>query len=268
MTWRVVLLESRWPEALAELVRRAGWEPVCAPAVAEIPTPPEELAEPLGQLCAGEVDWVVFLTGVGVQRLYEAAQALGRGEAFVQALRTVAVAVRGPKPVAALARWEVRPRLSAASPYTTAELCRALDAVELAGRKVWVQHYGEPNHALRDYLLRRGAAVVDVLPYRWGLPEDTGPLRHAVRALAAGQVDALVVTSRPQVVHLFAVAEQEGLLAPLQAALGGRVVVAAVGPTTRQTLESYGVKVAVLPDHPKMGPLVEALRAYAGARSG
>jgi uroporphyrinogen-III synthase len=178
------------------------------------------------------------------------------------------VAVRGPKPVAVLARWGVRPRLSAASPYTTAELCRALDAAELAGRKVLVQHYGEPNRALRDYLLRRGAAVVDVLPYRWGLPEDTVPLRRAIRALAAGQADALVVTSRPQVVHLFAVAEQEGVLAPLRAALGGRVVVAAVGPTSRQTLESYGVKVAVLPDHPKMGPLVEALRAYAEARSG
>ncbi len=268
MTWRVVLLESRWPEALAELVRRAGWEPVCAPAVAEIPAPPEELAEPLRRLCAEEVDWAVFLTGVGVQRLYEAAQALGRGEAFVRALQRVPVAVRGPKPVAVLARWEVRPRLSAASPYTTAELCRALDATELAARKVWVQHYGEPNRALRDYLLRRGAAVVDVLPYRWGLPEDIAPLRQAVGMLAAGQADTLVVTSRPQVVHLFAVAEQEGLLEPLQAALGSRVVVAAVGPTSRETLESYGVKVAVSPEHPKMGPLVEALRAYAGIASG
>jgi uroporphyrinogen-III synthase len=268
VTWRVVLLESRWPEALAELVRRAGWEPVCARAVAEIPAPSQELAEPLRRLCAGEVDWAVFLTGVGVQRLYDAAHALGMGEEFVQAVRSVPVAVRGPKPVAVLARWEVRPRIAAASPYTTAELCRALDAADLGGRQVWVQHYGEPNRALQDYFLRRGAVVVDVLPYRWGLPEDIGPLRQAMRALAAGQAEALVVTSRPQVVHLFAVAEQEGLLAPLQAALGSRVVVAAVGPTSRGTLESYGVKVAVSPQHPKMGPLVEALRAYAGTRTG
>jgi len=264
VSWRVVLLESRWPEVLADLVRRQGWEPVCAPAVAELPAPAEEVAGPLRRLCAREVDWAVFLTGVGVQRLYEAAGQLGMAEAFVEAVRQLPVAVRGPKPVAVLGRWGVRPQVSAPSPHTTAELCAALDRVDLAGRRVFVQHYGEPNRRLQDYLLQRGAETVDALPYRWALPQDTAPLVSAVRAVVAGEVDALVVTSRPQVLHLFAVAEREGLGAALRAALNGRVVVAAVGPTSRATLEALGVRVAVSPEHPKMGPLVAVLASFRG----
>ncbi|MCS7235970.1 MAG: uroporphyrinogen-III synthase [Armatimonadota bacterium] len=262
MSWRVVLLESRWPQVLADLVRRQGWEPVCAPAVEEVPVPAEEVADPLRRLCALEVDWAVFLTGVGVERLYDAAQQLKLTEAFVRALQRVPVAVRGPKPVAVLGRWGVHPRLSAPSPHTTEELCAALAAVDLSGRRVFVQHYGEPNARLRDFLLVRGAEVVDALPYRWALPQDTAPLASAVRALVAGEADALVVTSRPQVLHLFAVAEQQGLHTALREALNGPVVVAAVGPTSQRTLESFGVRVTLTPEHPKMRPLVAALASH------
>lgn len=262
MSWTVLVLESRWPQVLADLVRQQGWEPVCAPSVEEVAVPASEVAQPLQRLCSREVDWAVFLTGVGVQRLYEAAVTLGLGEAFVQALREIPVAVRGPKPVAVLGRWGVRPQVQAPSPHTTAELCRALDPVPLEGRRVLVQHYGEPNAALRDYLARRGAEAVEALPYRWALPQDVGPLVRAAHAVVEGRVDALLVTSRPQVLHLFAVAEREGLTTALREALNTRVVVAAVGPTSRAALEACGVQVAVSPDHPKMAPLVDALRAY------
>lgn len=255
-------MESRWPQVLADLVRQQGWEPVCAPAVQEVAVPASELAPPLHRLCSRDVDWVVLLTGVGVQRLYEAAVTLDSGERFVQALREVPVAARGPKPVAVLGRWGVRPQVTTSPPHTTAELCRALDAIPLEGRRVLVQHYGERNVALRGYLARRGAEVVDAVPYRWALPVDTGPLVRAVRAVVAGEVDALLVTSRPQVLHLFSVAEDEGLSAALREALNRNVVVAAVGPTSRATLEACGVRVAVSPHHPKMAPLVNALRVY------
>jgi uroporphyrinogen-III synthase len=235
---------------------------VCAPAVEEVPVPAEEVADPLRRLCALEVDWVVFLTGVGVERLYDAARQLKLAEALVHALQRVPVAVRGPKPVAVLGRWGVRPQVSAPSPHTTEELCAALDAVPLVGRRVFVQHYGEPNSRLRDFLVRRGAEVVDALPYRWALPRDAEALVSAVRALVAGHVDALVVTSRPQVLHLFQVAEREGLGEALRQALNERVVVAAVGPTSRQALQACGVRVDVSPQHPKMGPLVAALASF------
>jgi uroporphyrinogen-III synthase len=50
-------------------------------------------------------------------------------------------------------------------------------------------------------------------------------------------------------------------------ALNGRVVVGAVGPTSRAILEAYGVKPQVVPEHPKMGPLVMALMRHLQAQT-
>ncbi|MDR7415370.1 MAG: uroporphyrinogen-III synthase [Armatimonadota bacterium] len=262
MTPRVLVLESRMPEILATLGRRAGWEVVCAAAVVEVDADPEEVRTPLERLCQREVDWVVLQTGAGAERLYRIAEHLGLGQPYVEALRTVPVAVRGPKPAAVLQRWGIRPTLAAPSPYTTAELCAALDSVPLAGKTVFVQHYGEGNEPLRAYLLGRGAAVVDAQPYRWALPPDPRPLREAVRGLVEGAFSAVLVTSRPQVTHLFRVAEELGCAEALREALNGRVTVAAVGPVSRQALLDRGVPVSVEPPHPKMKPLIESLREH------
>jgi uroporphyrinogen-III synthase len=103
---------------------------------------------------------------------------------------------------------------------------------------------------------------VDALPYRWALPEDVGPLRTAVGELEAGTLDALLITSQPQVRHLFEVAEDQGRAGALRQALNTHVTVAAVGPVARRALEALGVRVPVEPSQPKMVPLVDALAAH------
>ncbi len=262
----MLVLESRMPEVLITLGQQAGWEVVSVPAVVESDADPEEVQAPLARLCAREVDWVVLQTGVGTERLYRLAERLGLGQAYLEALRVIPVAVRGPKPTAVLQRWGIRPTLAAQSPYTTRELCAALDSVPLTGKSVFVQHYGERNEALRTYLLGRGAEVVDAQPYRWTLPQDLRPLQEAVRGLIEGVFSAVVVTSRPQVTHLFRVAEEVGCVESLQQALNDRVAVAAVGPVSRQALLEWGVRVSVEPAHPKVKPLVDALREHLRGR--
>lgn len=261
MSLRALVLESRMPDVLADLLRRAGWEPVCVPAVVEVDAEAEEVRAPLQAVCNREVEWVVLQTGVGTERLYRFADRLGLTGPFLEALRILPIVVRGPKPTAVLQRWGIRPALHAPSPHTTAEVCAVLDTVELQGRGVFVQHYGELNEALRTYLLQRGARPVDATPYRWALPEDLASLREAIRELVRGGFDALLVTSRPQVAHLFRVAEDLHLAEAVREVLNGRVTVAAVGPVARRALEERGVRVSVTPQSPKMGPLVAALRA-------
>lgn len=265
---RVCLLESRLSSVLANLATQAGWEAVCAPAVVEAEADPREVEEPLSRLCRGEASLAVFHTGTGADRLHRLAGELGLGEAFLRALRSVSVAVRGPKPAAVLGRWGIRPAFSAASPFTTAELCRALEVADLGAQAVFVQHHGEPNGALVTYLAQRGATPVEALPYRWALPEDLSPLQGAVRRLVDGEIDALLITSRPQVLHLFQVASQMGAREALHRALASRVTVAAVGPVARRALEERGVSVAVQPAVPKMAPLVHELTRYFQQRHG
>ena len=265
---RVLVLEARLSKVLADLVARSGGDPVTVPAVAEIDAQPEEVADSLAALCGGGVALIVLMTGVGTERLHRQASSLGLGDQFMQALERLPIVVRGPKPTAVLHRWGIRPTHAAPSPHTTAEVCSALDALPLAEQRVFVQHYGQLNETLRTYLRSRQAETIDALPYRWALPDDGGRLLQAAHELIESKFDAMLVTSQPQIINLFAVAEQAGVSLQLREALNTRVIVAAVGPTAAAAISRLGVRVVVEPSQPKMAPLVRALADHAQKSSG
>ena len=87
-------------------------------------------------------------------------------------------------------------------------------------------------------------------------------LERLVEAILGGELHALAITCQIQFRHLFQIAQRLGRERELVRALNERVVVAAVGPTCRAILQVHGVEAKVVPEHPKMGPLVMALMRY------
>lgn len=261
---RIVLLESRMASELAGLVARHGGRPVPAPALREVPSEDGSVPRFLTELQAGRLAVVVFLTGVGAQAVLDTAFALGQAEETLAGLRRTRVVCRGPKPLAVMRAHGVPVALVAPPPHTTQELLAALlsQGWELKGSEVALQHYGQQNQALKEALAAAGARLLEVSPYRWELPHDLAPLRSAIEAIVAGEVDAVCFTSRPQVLHLFQVADSLGLAEALRESLNGRVVAAAVGPVCAQTLEEQGVRASVQPQHARLGHMVLALARY------
>ena len=199
------------------------------------------------------------MTGVAVALLFELAEQLGRRVELVAALRRVTTVCRGPKPSAALRGFGVPPTLSACAPFTVAEVVDALSDLEVTGRSVLLFHYGERSATIAETLAARGAELHECWLYRWEMPGDVAALEGLVHRILAGEVDALVITCQIQFRHLYRVAEQLELERSLLAALNDRVVTAVIGPTCQAVLEAYGVRPRVMPEHPKMGPLVVAL---------
>jgi uroporphyrinogen-III synthase len=257
----VGLLEARRTSELATLIAARGGRPLAAPALREEPVGDDAAIDAfLNSLARGEIEFVIFQTGVGTRALLEATERLGRREEFLAALARRMVAVRGPKPTAVLRQAGVRIDVSAAEPYTTVELLAALDEHDrVGGKSVAIQHYGETNRELRRALEQRGAVVINLDLYRWALPEDEGPVLALLDALTRGEVACIAVTSQAQVTHLFAIADKHGRAAELRCGLAGRVVIAAVGPVCARALEAQGVAVDVVASPPKMGPLVLAI---------
>jgi uroporphyrinogen-III synthase len=105
--------------------------------------------------------------------------------------------------------------------------------------------------------------VTAVPVYQWALPEDLGPLRDAVQAIAGGRVDVVMFTTATQVHHLLQVAASMGLDVSVRQALA-RVVVASIGPTTTAELREQGIQVDLEPSHPKMGFLAREASEQAG----
>ncbi|MEP7051836.1 MAG: uroporphyrinogen-III synthase [Pseudomonadota bacterium] len=263
----VALLESRMKSELARLVEKHGGAPLCVPAVQEAPhIEADAIVDLLNQFAAGEHEVVIFMTGVAVSLLFELAQELGRHAELVAALRSATTVCRGPKPTAALRGFGVPPTMSAREPFTAAELIDALSELELAGRRVLLFNYGERSETLSETLLARRADLREFWLYQWQFPADTSALEDLVRRIVDRQVDALAVTCQIQFRHLYQVAERVDLGRELVDALRKDVVVAAVGPTCRAIIEVHGVRPHVMPEHPKMGPLVMALMRHLDMR--
>jgi uroporphyrinogen decarboxylase len=259
---RIAVFESRLGGALAEMIARQGGEPIAAPSMREVPIRenPEALAF-AESLEAGGFDVVILLTGVGTRYLAEALRETMPLDRLVDALRRVAVVVRGPKPLAVMREWDVPVAVAVPEPNTWRDILSALDrSLPVAEKRIALQEYGKPSPELVEGLEERGAHVTRVPVYRWALPENTAPLRQTVRELVAGRIGAVVFTSAQQVVHLFQIAQEEQLDSKLHSALRG-VVIGSIGPTTTEALAERQLAPDIVPEHPKMGHLVTALAA-------
>jgi uroporphyrinogen-III synthase len=102
--------------------------------------------------------------------------------------------------------------------------------------------------------------------YEWQLPADVTPLKNLIGEVVAGKMDAVAFTSQIQARHLFQIANELGQAEELRAALNHKTVVASIGPTCTATLQSFGITPRVEPEHPKMGPMVLALKSYFAAQ--
>jgi uroporphyrinogen-III synthase len=205
------------------------------------------------RLFAGDFDMMVLLTGVGTRQLNRALTEAYHETAFSDALRSMTIAARGPKPVAALREMGLTATVTAPEPNTWRELLKALEA--RPEKSIAVQEYGRSNEEFLAALRARGAEVTPVRVYQWDLPEDTRPLREAVRRLAAGEFDVVLFTTSIQVEHLLRVATEIGVEAAAREGLN-RARIASIGPTTTEALEEFGFHAAMEPSHPKMGVLV------------
>jgi len=209
-------------------------------------------------LVNGNVDVMVFLTGVGARALLETVSVEQSCETFLQALRKTRVAARGPKPLAVMREWNVPVEITAPEPNTWRELLTSMESMSggLHAKRVAVQEYGVSNPEFLSALRERGAIVRRVPVYQWALPHDAGPLKDAVRRVIEGSVSVVLFTTGVQAAHLFQVAREIGKSEKLREAFC-KVMVASIGPTTTETLANLGVTADMEPSHPKMGILVK-----------
>lgn len=257
---RVLALESRLSSEMGTLIANYGGRPTVAPSMREVPldSNPAALAF-AAALDRGDIDIVIFLTGVGTRILMKAIADVCPEDRFSAALSTVKVVARGPKPLAVLRELKVPVWVTAPEPNTWHEVLSAIDAAAgadgLRGARIAVQEYGVSNDDLMDALRERGATVTAVPVYQWALPEDLTPLRDAITAIVHGDVDVVFFTTRIQVMHLCQIAGELGRAEDLANGFR-RMVVASIGPTTSEELRHRGLPVDVEPSHPKIGFLV------------
>jgi uroporphyrinogen decarboxylase len=253
----VAAFESRRADDMAGLIAKRGGVPHVSPSMREVPLERNQAAiDFANRLITGQIDVIIFLTGVGARLLVKQIERHVDREQFLAAVSDIKSVVRGPKPLAVLREFGIAPTVVVPEPNTWRELLAALDEkLPVANQVVGLQEYGITNRSLIAGLEARGATVDAVHVYDWALPEDCGPLEANIRRIIAGEIDVAMFTSGNQVVNLLKLADELGLVDDLRAAFR-QVVVASIGPTTSEMLRNEDLPVDMEPSHPKMGHLV------------
>ncbi|MGA3188344.1 MAG: uroporphyrinogen-III synthase [Bryobacteraceae bacterium] len=246
---------------MERLIRSQGGEAFVAPSMREVPLSDNPQAfEFAEKLFRGDFEMMILLTGVGTRLLDTVLATRFPADSFKNALQALTLVVRGSKPMAVLREWGIPAQVMVPEPNTWREILTSIEG--RSERKIVVQEYGRPATELIEALRGRGCEVTTVPVYQWDLPLDCGPLREAVKRLAAGAVDVMIFTTSIQVPHLMKIAAEESLENAVRLAMK-KLVVASVGPTTSETLREFGIEPDLEPSHPKMGFLVNETAAKA-----
>ena len=252
---RVCSFESRKQDEMRSLIERHGGVPTIAASMREVPLESNvAVFEFLDRLLAGQLDLVVFMTGVGARALLEVVETRVPRATFFEALQRCCVIVRGPKPTTVLREWGVRIDHRAAEPNTWRELLSVIDSGMSQGT-IAIQEYGLPNKEFYTALTARGMSVLAVPVYRWELPTDIEPLEAAIRATVAGEFDVLLLTSAQQIRNVLEIAERLQLRDAFRTATKC-CRIGSIGPTCSEALREAGLHIDLEPSHPHMGHLV------------
>lgn len=256
----IAIAEARELDVFAALLERRGARVLRYPLVQIVDAPDAApVLEWCRRLSSGQCDDLILLTGEGLRRLCSciAQHEPALSAPFLAALGRVRKITRGPKPARALRELGLAAELPAVRP-TTAGVIETLRPLDLRGRRIAVQLYGDdPNEELLHFLTQAGAQALPVAPYRYAEGASATLVHELLERMRAGGVDAIAFTSKAQVERLFRAAQPGAVRAALEA-----TSVAAVGPVVAAALAAHGVAVRTVPESAWfMKPLAAALAA-------
>jgi uroporphyrinogen-III synthase/uroporphyrinogen III methyltransferase/synthase len=246
----VVTRAGGGPDALSDRLRELGADVRELPAIAfTAPADPGPLDAALRGLTG--FDWVVFASATAVERVLDRLAELGLSP---EVLAGRALAAVGP---ATAERLRSRLRVPELVPgdATGQGLARAL-APSVRGRRVLLPRPAEGRPEILQDLAAAGAEVSAVEAYRT-VPAPPERLACLGAWIRGREVDAVAFAS-PSAVR--AAAEALGPDAPVL----GRVLLAAIGPTTARALRDLGLAPGAVAERHTGRDLAEAIAARLG----
>jgi uroporphyrinogen-III synthase len=257
----VALPETRELDLFASMLEERGAETWRCPLVSILDTPDRDSVDQwLQEVSSNGLDWMILLTGEGLRRLVRFSEELGVKERFIRTVDNARRLTRGPKPGRALREIGLRGDIAADEP-TTDGVIATLRRYDLAGRRMGVQLYGEPNPRLIDFLTGTGARVLPVAPYVYASAAEDERVLALMDGLSRGAVDVIAFTSKAQVERLMRLARSSDTEEQVKKALRSTVI-AAVGPVVADSLRRYGFEPELMPEQSYfMKPLVREIVA-------
>jgi uroporphyrinogen-III synthase len=284
----VAITSSRRAGELARIVENFGGKPYIAPTIgieADLKNPEEDVLKFLDKVIAGNVDYVVFMTGPGIFSLFSIADKLGIQDKLIHSLSSATIIARSIKPKMVLKKYGVEVNLIPEE-NTAKGVLSLLLARGVAGKKIAILWHGDYPDQLRDTLYnaraltvieastyrysvslkKEGASILESMGYDYVAPNERRVVQ-LIDKITTGKINSITFTSPPSVHDLFKIAEVNNKSQELKSSLNANVLVVAVGPSTKRALEEHCITVHVMPKIFKMGSMIAALDDYVSKRN-
>ena len=128
-----------------------------------------------------------------------------------------------------------------------------------AGSRVALQLVGTTDDVVYEALTHADANTIPMRVYRYTLPENLQPVEETVRAVIAGDIDAVTFTASPAILHLRTIARDMGAETELAAAFEEPCLPVVVGPVCAATARDAGWCNLVEPETARLIPMLDAL---------
>lgn len=238
-----------------ELARSHGFDVIAAPMIELESYHDDRFGGFVERVLAHESDIVIFTSANGIAfTLQKIADVSG----FISALNEMCVVAIGSKTKKALEKQNIDVNMMPDS-FSSEGIAEMLG--KIVGDVPWVievvrSAHGDP--ALITALSGRAAFEVhETVVYRLVLPDD-GRQQRLIEDVLAGRIDAFAFTSAMTVHNFMKVARKMDSESRVVDLLNERIV-AAIGPPTAETLQTYGVKVRVTPERFTFRDMIDAL---------
>lgn len=253
---RIGITAARRADEQAALVRALGGIPVPGPTIGfDAPNDEPAVRGQIAKALEEQPDIAVVMTGVGAKHLVAVAERAGLASDLRATLDASTVIARGSKARGVLRRMEIRVD-HVADPPSSDGLAAGPTLNHVRGMRALVICTGPADDPIVATLRSRGATVATVHPYAIPAPAESDPALRLARDVVAGSVAAITFTSANAVAGFAALCAGSDLdgFEP-----HASVLIAAVGPVTREALLSHGWRVDVEPETPRMGAMYHAL---------
>lgn len=224
------------PESVA-IAESLGFEVTAVPFVDVQAADNSSFDEFVDRVREGRCNMVIFTSANGVRFTMSR---LADKEGFLDALRRTKVMVIGPTTRDALAKLGV----DAGMPATFSSEGLVAHLGNMQGRVIEIARSDHGAPVLIEGLRDSGATVHETVVYTIA-GEHSEAQREMIRKAERGEIDAFAFTSSMMVKSFMAAAADMGV--NIVDVLNSKVV-GAIGKPTAETLQSYGVRVAVIPD--------------------
>lgn len=244
-------------EGSVKLVESLGFEPVAVPMIEVVDKVDSGFDGFVRRVIGGESDYVIFTSANGIDFTLQKIPYNDRNS-FIDGLKTTNTIAIGPNTLKALQKLGIDDS-DMPDVYSSSGLIEYL-CLHVSGKTIDIARssYGAP--ILISGLEKCGASVFETQVYTLGMP-DGDEQKGLIELAISGKISIFAFTSSMMVRNFFANADAIGAGGQIVGVLNNSTV-AAIGVPTADTLNSYGVKVEVIPDKYTFEALVRKVKEY------